>query len=209
MLTVSIILGFLWYQIIAHVGISAGIHRYFAHRQFKAGPIFECAVLYMTILAGSRSPIGWIAAHRLHHIHSDNDNDPHSPKSKGFWTVLFSLWSIDVIPRKIVKDLFKNPRLKFAHRYWKYIWGGTAVITLLISPYLFLGFVVIPAILGQIGFGMVNALTHRNGEVINVLWINILTAGEGYHAEHHKNGKKMRLGKWDLTGFFLEKLYLH
>lgn len=206
MLLVSFILGFVWYQIIAHVGISAGIHRYFAHRHFKAGPFFECCVLYMTILAGSRSPIGWIAAHRMHHLHSDGENDPHSPKTKGFWTVFLSLWDIPTIPRKVVKDLFPNKRLKFAHRYWKQIWGGTAIITLLISPYLFFGFVIVPAIFGRIGFGMVNAITHKNGEVYNVPWINILVAGEGYHAEHHRNGRTMRFHKYDLTGFMLEKL---
>jgi stearoyl-CoA desaturase (delta-9 desaturase) len=202
----TLILGFLWYQIIAHLGISAGLHRYFAHRQFKASPLFEVIVLYMSILAGSRSPIGWIAAHRMHHSHSDNINDPHSPKTKGFWTVLFSMWTIDNIPRGVVKDLFPNTRLKFFHRYWKQIWGLTAVFTLAISPYLFVGFVLIPAIFGRLGFGMVNAITHKNRTVENVPWINILAAGEGYHKEHHYNGKRLRFHRYDLTGFLLEKI---
>jgi len=206
MLTVSIILGFVWYQIIAHLGISAGLHRYFAHRQFNASPFFEIVVLYMAILAGSRSPIGWIAAHRMHHSHSDKADDPHSPQTKGFWTVLFSMWTIDKIPRRMVKDLFPNKRLKFFHRYWKQIWGLTAILTVVISPYLFLGFVVIPAVLGRIGFGMVNAITHKNNTVENVPWINILAAGEGYHKEHHYNGKKLRFHRYDFTGFLLEKI---
>ena len=87
-----LIIGFVWYQVIAHVGISSGLHRYFAHRAFRAGHVFEVITLYMSVLAGSRSPIGWIAAHRMHHHHSDTDKDPHSPNTKGFWTVLFSLW---------------------------------------------------------------------------------------------------------------------
>ena len=97
----SLIIGFIWYQLIAHVGISLGLHRYFAHRAFKAGHIFEVITLYMSVLAGSRSPIGWIAAHRMHHHHSDTDKDPHSPNIKGFWTVLLSLWKIESIPATV------------------------------------------------------------------------------------------------------------
>ena len=37
----TLLFGFLWYQIIAHVGISAGLHRYWAHKSFTAGPLFE------------------------------------------------------------------------------------------------------------------------------------------------------------------------
>jgi stearoyl-CoA desaturase (delta-9 desaturase) len=204
-LWLTLFLGFFWFQIIAHVGISAGIHRYFAHRAFKAGPIFEVTVLYLTLLAGSRSPIGWIATHRMHHIYSDTDLDPHSPKYKGFWTVLFSQWDVKNIERKYVRDIFKNPRIKFFHKYWKQIWIISGIISAVISPWVFLGFIVIPAILGHIGFGLVNALTHNGNTVKNVPIINILTAGEGYHAEHHE-GKNLRFHKYDLTGFILEKL---
>lgn len=204
-LLISLVAGFIWYQVIAHVGISAGIHRYFSHRAFTAGPIFEVIALYLTVLAGSRSPMGWIAAHRLHHIHSDTDLDPHSPKFKGVWTVLFSMWTIKTINRKYVKDMFKNPRIIFFHKYWKHIWAGSAIIALLISPWVFLSYIVVPAVLSYIGFGLVNSLTHRGPGVQNIPIINILTAGEGYHAEHHA-GKNLRFHKYDLTGFFLEKL---
>lgn len=200
-----LILGFIWYQIIAHVGISLGLHRYWAHRAFKAGPIFEVVTLYMSVLAGSRSPIGWIAAHRMHHHHSDTDLDPHSPNTKGFWKVFFSLWTIPSISPKYSKDLFANPRMKFFHDYWKWIWGGSAIVTLLISTYFFVGFILMPAIIAPIGFGMVNAITHYDNKVNNVPWINILVAGEGYHKGHH-DGKTVRYHKYDWTGFILEKL---
>lgn len=204
-LFLSLIIGFIWYQVIAHVGISAGIHRYFSHKAFTAGPVFEVIVLYLTVLAGSRSPIGWIAAHRLHHIHSDTNLDPHSPKIQGLWTILFSQWSLQIINRRYVRDMFKNPRILFFHKYWKHIWVGSAVVTLIISPYVFLSFILIPAVLSYIGFGLVNALTHQGSTVKNIPIINVLTAGEGYHAEHHA-GKNLRFHKYDLTGFVLEKL---
>lgn len=201
----SLILGFIWYQIIAHVGISAGLHRYWAHKAFKAGPIFEFVTLYMSVLAGSRSPIGWIAAHRMHHHHSDTDLDPHSPNTKGFWTVFFSLWNITTIPPKYSKDLFKSKIMVFFHNHWGKIWLLTAIISFAISPYFFVSFVLVPAILAPIGFGLVNAVTHRNNKVQNVPWINFLVAGEGYHKGHH-DGKTVRYHKFDHTGFFIENL---
>jgi len=199
----TLVIGFIWYQIIAHIGISAGLHRYWAHKAFKAGKIFEIITLYMSVLAGSRSPIGWIAAHRIHHHHSDTDLDPHSPNVKGFWKVFLSLWTIPNIPAKYVKDLYENPRIVFFHRHWGKIWLVSAILAFAISPYVFLSFIVVPAVLAPIGFGMVNALTHWNNTVKNVPWINILVAGEGYHKEHH-NGLSLRYHKYDFTGAVLE-----
>lgn len=201
----SLIAGFVWYQIIAHIGISAGLHRYWAHKAFKAGPIYEVITLYLSVLAGSRSPIGWIAAHRMHHHHSDTELDPHSPNVKGFWRVFFSLWTIPNIPPKYVKDLYQNPRMVFFHDHWGKIWLISAIFAFVIHPLVFVSLILIPAVLAPIGFGMVNALTHWNNTVRNVPWINILVAGEGYHAGHH-GGLNLRYHKHDHTGFVLEKL---
>ena len=47
------------------------------------------------MLAGSRSPLGWVGAHRIHYRHSDTEEDPHSPKHKGFWEcVLINNWRV-------------------------------------------------------------------------------------------------------------------
>jgi len=201
----TLIVGVMWYQVIAHVGISMGLHRYWAHQAFNSGVLFEVVSLYMSVLAGARSPIGWIAAHRMHHHHSDTELDPHSPTVKGFWTVFLSLWKIPSISPKYSKDLFSNPRIRFFHCHWKWIWISSAVIAVLISTEVFVAFIVIPAVLAPIGFGMVNAISHRNNKVSNVVWINLLVAGEGYHKGHH-DGKIVRYHKYDATGFILEQL---
>ena len=201
----SLITGFIWYQVIAHIGISAGLHRYWAHKAFQAGPVYEVITLYLSVLAGSRSPIGWIAAHRMHHHHSDTELDPHSPNTKGFWRVFFSLWTIPNISPKYVKDLYQNPRMVFFHNHWGKVWLLSAIVAFAIHPLVFVSLILIPAVLAPIGFGMVNALTHWNNTVRNVPWINVLVAGEGYHAGHH-NGLNLRYHKYDHTGFVLEKL---
>lgn len=201
---ITVSFGIIWYQIIAHVGISAGLHRYWTHNSFCAGLIFEYVSLYMAVLAGSLSPLGWAATHRMHHATADTPHDPHSPTHKGFWKVVFSFWTVPNIPRRFAKGLYKNPRMKFFHRHWIKIWIGTALISLIISPYFFVGFVVIPWILSRIGFGLGNALTHDKNGAKDVPWMNLLMAGEGYHAQHHR-GKRIRLHRFDSTGWLIEK----
>ena len=197
--------GFLWYLIIAHVGVSAGLHRYFAHKAFKSHWIYEILVLWMTNLIGLRSPIGWMGVHRMHHHHSDTDLDPHSPLKVGFWKVLFGIWKVEKIPTKYVRDLYQNPRILFFHNYWHVIWATQAFVALLISWQFFVAYTVIPSILSLIGFGLVNGVCHVGGKSRNFPIINILTAGEGYHAEHHK-GKNLRFHKYDHMGAILEWL---
>jgi stearoyl-CoA desaturase (delta-9 desaturase) len=200
----TVIIGFIWYQIIAHIGISAGLHRYWSHKAFGASVVFEIITLYMAIIAGARSPIGWVSAHRMHHHHSDTKNDPHSPKYKGFWRVFFSTWSIQDIPVKYSKDLFENPRMRFFHKYWKAIWIISAITASLAGLHVVIAAIVIPAVLSAIGFGSVNAICHKNGNSRNVPIVNILVAGEGYHDEHH-HGKMVRYHRNDTTGIIVEQ----
>jgi len=201
----TLIFGFIWYLVIAHFAVSAGLHRYFAHKAFNANWLYEIFVLWATNLIGLRSPIGWIGVHRMHHHHSDTSHDPHSPLNVGFWKVLFGTWKVEHIPVKYVKDLYKNPRILFFHKYWHLIWGVQIFFAFLISWQFLIAYTVIPAILALIGFGLVNGLCHIGGKSRNVPAINLLTAGEGYHAEHHK-GKNLRFHKFDQTGAVLEWL---
>lgn len=201
----TLLYGFIWYLFIAHFAVSAGLHRYFAHRAFKAHWSYEIFVLWSTNLIGLRSPIGWMGVHRMHHHHSDTENDPHSPLSIGFWKVLFGAWKVKHIPSKYVKDLYQNPRVLFFHKNWHWIWGAQIIIAAMISWQFLLAYTVIPSILALVGFGLVNALCHKDGKSRNMPIINLLTAGEGYHAEHHK-GKNLRFHKYDHMGFILEWL---
>ena len=78
----------------------------------------------------------WIGAHRIHHAYSDTDKDPHSPDRVGFWNIFFNQWDVKNLwsfeHRKYIRDLVKNPRIMFFHKYWKHIHLTVAVIALLI-----------------------------------------------------------------------------
>lgn len=206
MLTVSIILGLIWSVIISHLGASILLHRHYCHKQFDVPVWFERMGLFMLMVAMIRTPIGWIASHRMHHAHSDSPGDPHAASQVGYFKVLTTTWSIDKIPIKYARDLYKNPNLVFAHKHWLKIFVAVWVITFLISPYFFISFALIPFIFAKVGFGLLNTMCHKNGPT-NVPWLNIFIAGEGYHKNHHDNGRLIRLHKFDTGGWLAEKFF--
>ena len=195
----TLILGIIWYQIIAIFGLSIGLHRYFTHKQnFKLSPMWESIVLYLIVLTGAKSPLGWAAAHRAHHDHTDTKLDPHSPKHKGFWYVFFNRWMLKypTIDRKYIKDLLSNKRVMFFHKHHGKIHLTSVIISLLISFKFFVWFIIIPFALSFLFYGLFNTLGHKDGKPVTNHIINLFACGEGYHDIHHDNWKKIRLGKY-------------
>jgi stearoyl-CoA desaturase (delta-9 desaturase) len=180
-----VVYGYMIYWVLAAIGITYGYHRYFAHRQFETNAIMEIVFLYIGLLCGGRSALTWSAVHRMHHAHADTEQDPHSPKNHPWYVVLFSLWRVSNIPRKYMKDLIKNPKVMFFHRYGKYIllyhWGITflmfGVDALIVNTMLM--------VISYLGFGVLNLFGHDvNGPKNNFL-INLIAPFEGNHREHH------------------------
>lgn len=154
-------------------------------------------------MCGARSPITWAAVHRLHHEYSDTKKDPHSPKFIGLKS-LFSLWTIDYIPKKYFKGLL-TPHLRFAHKYGKYVWLGIGLILLIIDFNFFAIFWLSPFLISYIGFGILNYFGH-NPTPTNRLWINLFAPSEGWHEEHHNHPSKYKMNKYDIAGFIITKI---
>lgn len=68
---------------ITSLGQTAGYHRLFAHRSFKAHPAVRAALAIAGSMAGLGSLISWTAMHRRHHECSDKPGDMHSPNLHG------------------------------------------------------------------------------------------------------------------------------
>ena len=60
-------------------GVTIGFHRMLTHRSFRTSKPVE----YFFAAAGSMAVqgpvINWVADHRKHHAHTDEEGDPHSP----------------------------------------------------------------------------------------------------------------------------------
>ena len=206
-LIIAIVVGFIWYQVISHWSASILLHRYYCHKQFEIPAWFEVVGLFLLSITYIKSPIGWIAAHRMHHAYSDTENDPHSWQHKGKWTVLTTTWTIPRIPKKFAKDLYQNKKLVFLHKYYLWILLAQHGISFAISPYVWLAYAGMPFICASIGYGLLNTFGHAEFGGSNRAWLNLLTAGEGFHKEHHDNWKRVRLHKWDTGGWIAEKLF--
>ena len=208
-LFLAIMAGIIWSQIISHFGASILLHRYYCHKQFNVPVWFEWAGLFMLSVAYIRTPIGWIASHRMHHTYSDGPKDPHAAKHIGFWKVLFTTWDINSIPPKFAKDLYKNPRLVFFHRHYIKILIAHNIISFIISPYFWVAYALVPFIFAKIGFGLLNTVGHRIEGGVNVPWLNFFIAGEGFHKNHHDNFKRVRLHRWDTSGWLAERFFIN
>lgn len=201
------IYGYLFYYFTALIGISIGYHRYFTHRSFNTSTILENIMLFFGLICGGRSALTWAAVHRMHHAKSDTEADPHSPVYKGKWNVLLSKWHVDYIPRKYIADLIKNPRVVFFHRYGKYIYVTYASVMFLGGLNWFFIFVVMPFLLSWIGFGLLNWISHKGGEPVDIPLMNFLAPGEGWHKYHHDHPREYILNKYDIAGWTIEKIF--
>jgi stearoyl-CoA desaturase (Delta-9 desaturase) len=199
------IASFLWYYIITICSSSAGYHRYYSHNSFKTGIWFEWFTNILSLFVGSGPYLTRAAIHRQHHAYADTDKDPSSPTHNGFWKIYFNVWGLDTkIEKRFFKGLVDNNVLMFFHKnYWILVFFNVTIL-LLIDPLLFVFGYCVPCILSSHLFGLFNAYLHKEGKASNSHWLNLFTAGEGYHKNHHNNSKKLRHGLIDPTYYFIK-----
>lgn len=195
------------------LSITAGYHRFYAHRSFKANTIFEGMTLFFASMAGQGSALRWAFDHRLHHAYADTDDDPYTVK-KGFWHAHF-LWILEKprpIDPKIVPDLMKNPLVQFQHRHAGLLMVLTNVISFFVVGWLlndYLGAFFLASWTRLFALHhftwFINSLAHTWGDkpfcqeqtAVNNYIIALLTFGEGYHNFHHTFANDYRNGiRW-------------
>jgi stearoyl-CoA desaturase (delta-9 desaturase) len=202
------IVSFVWWQWISATAISSGYHRYFSHRSFKTGEWYKWYVQFVGIFANPGPVLTWAATHRMHHAYSDSEKDPHSPKFKGFLKIYTSRWGDNVkIKRRFLTGLISDRSVKFFHTHYFTLSILLAGSLFLVDPLLLIFGYCIPVVLAFHGYGLLNAYTHKDGKPKNSFFANILTAGEGWHKNHHDRGGDWRIGRkwwqWDTGAIFI------
>ena len=136
----------------------------------------------------------------------------------GWFRVHFNLWKVNSIPKKYTTDLIKESFLLFLHKnYYKILvtWiGFLFIIDLKLLVYVY----SLPAVMSFHSYGFINSLGHLVGyknfknAAYNNWFVNLWTAGEGWHNNHHEMPSSYRIGfrrwEWDMSAFFLERLSL-
>ena len=87
------ILGWSWSGVLLAValyyvrmfGVTAGYHRYFAHRTYRTGRVVQFLLAVLAQTSMQKGALWWAAHHRGHHKHSDTPEDVHSFRDYGFW----------------------------------------------------------------------------------------------------------------------------
>ena len=187
-------LGLYWLRMFA---ITAGYHRYFAHRSYKTSRVFQFILAFVGASSLQKGPLWWAGHHRHHHRYSDQDEDLHSPRRDGFWWAHVG-WILsdryDETPEALIKDFVKYPELRWLNR-WHAVPGVLLAVVLLVFggwPAFVWGFLVSTVLTWHATFA-INSLTHVFGRIRyittdtsrNSIWLALLTLGEGWHNNHH------------------------
>ncbi|HVV37788.1 MAG TPA: acyl-CoA desaturase [Acidimicrobiales bacterium] len=201
--------------------VTAGYHRYFSHRSYRASRPVQFLLAFVGTTASQKGPLWWAAHHRAHHRYSDTEDDVHSPQ-KGFWWshvgwILCDRYSGTDLDA--VRDLAAFPELRFIDRYNFIGPWFVALVAFMLGGWsgLVVGFFGSTVALWHATF-TVNSLNHtigtrryatpdtsRNNPVLAVL-----TMGEGWHNNHHHYQASARQGffwwEFDMSWYGLRAL---
>jgi fatty-acid desaturase len=81
----GLIMAILGHFVFGMLGVTIGYHRLLTHRGFTCPKWLEHSLATMGMCNLQDSPARWVAVHRLHHRHSDQQPDPHSPLAGFIW----------------------------------------------------------------------------------------------------------------------------
>jgi stearoyl-CoA desaturase (Delta-9 desaturase) len=217
----ALLLGVVLY-LVRIFAIGAGYHRYFAHRAFRTGRIFQFCLAFLAQTSAQRGVLWWAAKHRRHHKYSDTELDVHSPVLRGF---LYAHVGWVFVPRNnttdyaAVRDLARYKELMWLDRQPYLPAALLALASWMIAgmPGLVVGFCCSTVAVWHATFS-INSLAHVVGrrryvtgdESRNNWLLALLTMGEGWHNNHHAYQVSVRQGfrwwEYDPTYYALRAL---
>src|ERR1700759_4494669 len=76
------------------LGVTLGFHRLLTHRALPTPNGFQYGVAAVGSMSVQGPVMSWVADHRKHHAHTDQDGDPHTPHGHGagFKGAITGLW---------------------------------------------------------------------------------------------------------------------
>ncbi|MCH7815203.1 MAG: fatty acid desaturase [Proteobacteria bacterium] len=186
------------------MSITAGYHRLWSHKTYKAHPLLRAIFAIGGACALQNDALHWCSDHRRHHQHvDDNKRDPYSA-GRGFWFSHIG-WILrdhesNVEDFSNVKDLQRDPILVWQHKHYL----SLLLLTNIALPAI-LGFIhgdviaclllggLLRLVLSQHATYLINSLAHiwgrqpysKSNSARDNLFLAFLTYGEGYHNYHH------------------------
>ncbi|XP_053612272.1 acyl-CoA Delta-9 desaturase isoform X1 [Plodia interpunctella] len=194
--------------VMSGLGITAGAHRLWAHKSYKAKWPLRLILVAFNTLAFQDSAIDWARDHRMHHKYSETDADPHNA-TRGFFFSHIGWLLVRKHPELKRKgkgldlsDLYADPILRFQKKYYLILMPLTCFILPTVIPVYFWGetwnnaFFV--AALFRYAFilnvtWLVNSAAHKWGDKpydkaikpSENISVSVFALGEGFHNYHH------------------------
>jgi stearoyl-CoA desaturase (delta-9 desaturase) len=211
--------GFVWTDLIplvfmyfaAGLAITAGYHRYYAHRTFQCHPIVQFLFLVFGAASVENSVLNWASDHRYHHQYADREGDPYAVY-RGFWWAHVGWMLFDYPsnrPYKNAADLKSDKLVMWQERHYMSIMVVAgfllpmAIGALFGRPWsgLIWGGLVRMVVLHHVTY-LINSAAHTFGKktygpeatAVDSPLLALITFGEGYHSFHHAYAGDYRIG---------------
>ena len=193
------------YQVCA-MSITAGTHRLWSHRSYKASDPFRFMLMLFISMCNQGSIFHWVRDHRIHHKYSDTDAAPHNINNGFFFSHVG--WLLTLKNEKVIEagkkidcsDLLNDWVVVLNKKLWPY---GDLFMGYIV-PSLYGYYVYDSWLKGFLIFGClrwvilshatwsVNSFAHtygyktfRNINPSDNKYVSLVSAGEGWHNWHH------------------------
>ena len=202
------------------LGVCLGYHRLLTHGSFVTSKPMRWFLAFLGGLSGEGSALSWVTNHRKHHVHSDQEEDPHSPLHGTIWSHM--LWFLptqtneefEALVARWAPDLGRDPVIRLLHKLFLPIHFVSGLVLYAIGASIwdsytgwslvFWGLFVRMVYMFHVTW-LVNSATHlwgyRNYTTTdnsrNLWWVGLLAFGEGWHNNHHAHQRMARHGhRW-------------
>uniref|UniRef100_A0A2K6WCG8 Fatty acid desaturase domain-containing protein n=2 Tax=Onchocerca TaxID=6281 RepID=A0A2K6WCG8_ONCVO len=222
-----------WYCIcwlMGVMGITAGAHRLWSHRSYKAKWPARLFLMFCNSMAFQNDVIEWARDHRCHHKWTDTDADPHNTTRGMFfahmgWLMVRKHPEVKRRGAQLdLSDLFNDPILAFQRRHYlktvalawfivptfvpMYFWGESFMISFYVCT-------LLRYCSTLHGTWLINSLAHKYGfkpynpniTSVENLWLAVSAMGEGGHNYHHTFPQDYRTSEYVLH-FNVTKLFI-
>jgi len=201
--------------VVSVMGVTLGFHRLLTHRSFATYKPVQYGLAIIGSMAVQGPVMNWVADHRKHHAHTDQEGDPHTPHGhgSGFKGAVVGLWYAHMgwlfersgtsEHQRYCRDLYEDRGMRFIHRtfgLWALIGIAIPAAIGLAATGTWLGALeaalwggAVRVFLGHHVTWSINSVCHffgtRRFEVedhsTNVFWLSVLSMGESWHHNHH------------------------
>jgi stearoyl-CoA desaturase (delta-9 desaturase) len=201
--------------VITIMGVTLGFHRLLTHRSFATYKSVQYVLAILGSMAVQGPVMNWVADHRKHHAHTDQEGDPHTPHGhgSGLKGAIAGLWYAHMgwlfersgtsEHERYARDVYEDRGMQFIHKMfalWVALgiaipgaiglavtgtWRGAFEAALWGGP--------VRIFIGHHVTWSINSVCHffgtRRFEIsdhsTNVFWLSVLSMGESWHHNHH------------------------